>query len=127
MENNTDIYGNMGDYITSQKRVEKYQEKPVLRKPKSGLVKKIIFGTLILGALTGVGIGTYKLADYAIKADNANSLKTPNFHDEPVYERRVKLLNQAEKQLISSKNPNDSRGIMALIRDIEKGVYDYQK
>jgi hypothetical protein len=126
MENNTDAYGNIGENIYSPDRIKRYNQKVIERHTGKPLIK-ILCGVLILGALTGVGIGTYKLVDNSIKADHTNSLKTPNFQDEPVYERRVRFLNQANKQLLHAKTPEEMNGLNAVIRDIEKGVYDYQK
>jgi hypothetical protein len=98
----------MKDYLKDQKVVE--------RKPKSGLVKTLV----LLGAIGVAGISA-GIIGYSKGYRDASS------QNETIFDRRARFLNQAEEQLKNAQNPEEINGLNSVIKDIEKGVYDYSK
>jgi len=90
----------MRNYLKNQKAIE--------RKPKSKLVRTLI----ALGLISLAGIG----ADIIAYAHN----------NETIFEKRVRYLNIANEQMLQTQNPEEINGLNAVIKDIEKGAYDYK-
>jgi hypothetical protein len=115
-----DNNGNMNELTSSSDRMRKHPQKTA----GNSLVKKIIGGALIL---TGVGIGAYKLTDYAIKSDRTSYSNGIYVQNEDIPDRRARLLSQAQSQLFKAKTPEEMNGLNLIIQNIENGVYDHSQ
>jgi hypothetical protein len=128
MTNYDDTYGNMEEITSSQDRVRRYRQRVIPRNSKGkSLARKIIGGTLILGALIGGAVALERTLENSVKTDYANSTKILGSQDESIYERRAKMLERARKELSEAQDSTAINGLNLVIKDIENGVYDYSR